>query len=66
MDNESIISTREAMRLTGLGRTTIWKLEREGRFPRKRQLSDRRVGYLRMEVTFWIGDRQPARQDEDE
>jgi len=30
------------MKLTGLGRTTIWQLEREGRFPRRRKLAGSR------------------------
>lgn len=39
---------------TGLSRTTLWRLERRGDFPRHRQLSTHAVGWLEEEVTAWI------------
>lgn len=49
------------MKHTGLGYTTIFKLERAGKFPARRQLSPGRVGWLRAEVDAWLlGLGEPA------
>jgi prophage regulatory protein len=37
--------------------STMEKLEREGIFPRRRQLSDRRVGHLVSELQAWLDSR---------
>lgn len=42
------------MKHTGLGYTTIFKLERDGKFPARKQLSPGRVGWLRAEVDAWL------------
>jgi len=42
---------------TGLSRSTIWRLERRGAFPRHRQISANAVAWLEEEVEFWIGQR---------
>jgi prophage regulatory protein len=34
--------------------TTIWRMERDGRFPRRFKLSARRVGWLEDDVLAWI------------
>jgi prophage regulatory protein len=54
---DRIMSTSEVQRATGLGRTTIWRMEREGEFPARRQLIGHRVGWLESEVSGWIQDR---------
>ena len=43
--------------LTGLSRSTRWRLEREGKFPQKRQLSAKSVGWLASEVEEWVRTR---------
>jgi prophage regulatory protein len=40
-----------------LSLTTMEKLEREGRFPKRRQLSDRRCGHLVSELQAWLAAR---------
>ena len=35
----------EVHRLTGLSRTTRWRLERAGKFPRRRRISENAVAY---------------------
>lgn len=47
--------------LTGLSRTTRWRLIRRGEFPPPRQLSPNAVGWLRGEVDDWLASR-PATQ----
>ncbi|MFZ4858132.1 MAG: helix-turn-helix transcriptional regulator [Desulfuromonadaceae bacterium] len=36
---------------------TIYKLEKEGTFPKRKQLSEKRVGWLHTEVLDWITSR---------
>ncbi len=43
--------------ITGLSRTSIWRLEGAGEFPPRRQLSPGRVGWLRSEVEAWVKNR---------
>lgn len=42
---------------TGLSRTTIYRLVREGRFPAPRQLGPRSVAWLEAELTAWVASR---------
>jgi prophage regulatory protein len=46
---------------TKLSRSTIWRLERAGKFPARRQLSANAVGWLRSEVEAWLASRQPTK-----
>jgi prophage regulatory protein len=39
---------------TGLSRTTIWRLERQGDFPRHRRISANTVAWVEDEVMGWI------------
>ena len=39
---------------TGLSRTTIWRLERQGDFPRHRRISRNAVAWAEHEVADWI------------
>src|SRR4051812_50063267 len=39
---------------TGLSRSTIWRLERDGRFPRHRRISANAVAWPEDEVLAWI------------
>lgn len=45
---------------TQLSRSTTWRMERQGAFPRRRQLSANSVGWLRSEVDTWIQSRAQA------
>src|SRR5689334_22804024 len=47
----------EVKKLTGLSRSTIWKMERSGQFPRRRLVTTARVGWLETEVRSWIESR---------
>lgn len=47
----------EVKRLTGLSRSTIWKLEKEGTFPRRRLITTNRVAWLESAVHEWINSR---------
>jgi len=39
---------------TGLSRSTIWRLERAGRFPRHRRISRHAVAWVEGEIAEWI------------
>lgn len=52
----------EVMRLTGLGRSTIWNQVAQGRFPKQVKLSERSSAWVASEVDQWI-DAKIARRD---
>lgn len=54
---EGILRAADVKLITGLSRVTIWRLEREGRFPARVQLSGNRVGWYGNEVQDWIKSR---------
>jgi prophage regulatory protein len=54
----NIARPRDLPNLTGLSRTTIWRLERAGDFPKKIKLSAGAVGYFRHELDEWLESRQ--------
>jgi prophage regulatory protein len=39
---------------TGLSRSTIWRLERQGAFPRHRRISRNAVAWVEDEVAAWM------------
>jgi prophage regulatory protein len=39
---------------TGLSRSTIWRLERQGEFPKHRRISPNAVAWIEHEVDAWI------------
>ena len=45
---------------TGLSRSTIWRLERAGAFPRHRQISANAVAWMEHEVSAWIHARDAS------
>ena len=54
---ERIINAKEVQRLTGLSRTSIWRLQHAGKFPARVPLSTSRVGWRLSEVQLWIKSR---------
>lgn len=46
--------------LCGISRPTAWRLEGQGAFPRRRQISHNAVGWLRSEVDAWVRARLPV------
>tara|TARA_R110002049_G_scaffold309186_1_gene518212 strand:+ start:27150 stop:27290 length:141 start_codon:yes stop_codon:yes gene_type:complete len=43
--------------MTGLSRTTIWRLEQTGDFPKRVQLSPNAVGWRESEINHWQSSR---------
>lgn len=52
-----ILRLPDVMRLTGLGRSTIYRLLAAGQFPAPVQLSVRAVGWRRSDVDHWTAER---------
>ncbi len=50
----------EVRRITGLSRTTRWRLEKAGKFPARRQISDNAVAWFSSEVQAWMAERTEA------
>ncbi|BCH42574.1 TPA: AlpA family phage regulatory protein [Klebsiella pneumoniae] len=51
--SDRIIREVECRRLTGICRTTRYMMEKEGKFPARRKLGGRAVGWLLSEVSAW-------------
>jgi len=47
----------EVRSLTGLSGTTIWRREREGKFPRRRQIGPNAVAWRSDELEAWVEGR---------
>jgi len=52
-----IIRTEEVTKKTGLSRTTLWRRERAGHFPPRRDLGGGMVGWLEADVDEWLESR---------
>lgn len=53
----------DVVEATGLSRSTLWRLERAGNFPKRRRLSPGRVAWRSEEIDAWRDAREPARSD---
>ncbi|HIJ25788.1 MAG: AlpA family phage regulatory protein [Gammaproteobacteria bacterium] len=54
---ERIVRAKELQELTGLSRTTLWRMERKGEFPDRVPLSGSSVGWRYSEVMEWMRTR---------
>lgn len=52
-----ILRLGEVVQVTSLSRSTIWRLEIAGQFPRRIRLSTNRVGWHQQEVEDWVASR---------
>lgn len=46
----------------GLSRSTVFRLERAGHFPKRRQLSANSVGWMSSEIEQWVATRKQVAQ----
>lgn len=61
LPHNQIISRKDVARLLNASVSTIDRMEKEGRLPRKRRISERRVGWVAAEIDAFIEamDRKP-------
>lgn len=57
---QSLIRLPEVRRLTGLSRSSIYRLEREGRFVARVRIGDRAIAWRLAEVVAWVEGRPLA------
>jgi len=53
-DPERIIRAKEVQDMTGLSRTTLWRLENKNEFPRRLSLGANSVGWKLSDIKNWI------------
>jgi len=56
-EGDQILRAKYVHGLTGLSRTTIWRMERKGSFPARVPLSAGSVGWRKSQVDEWIKNR---------
>ena len=52
-----ILRLPEVCKATGLGRSMVYQLEAERRFPARVRISERAVGWVEEEVQGWLAER---------
>lgn len=60
---ERLLSWPQVRRLTGLSRTTAWRLQKTGDFPRPVALSPHRVAWRESDLAAWRAALTPARRN---
>jgi prophage regulatory protein len=55
--SDRLLREPEVARITGLGRTTRWEMEKSGEFPARRRAAKNVSGWLESEVLDWIRSR---------
>jgi prophage regulatory protein len=57
-EDDTMLSPRDVVRLTGLSLSTIKRMFNDGRFPKPLHLSPRRIGWPAKQVKDWLRDLQ--------
>lgn len=54
IENERLIRQNECINRTGLSRSTIWRMEKEDKFPKRIRVGKRIVAWKMSSVQNWI------------
>ena len=54
---DRIVREEERRKVTGISRSTWWRLERQGQAPKRRQISENAVGWLESDLRAWLATR---------
>ncbi len=54
---DKIVRTAELTNILGLSRTTIWRLESRGHFPKRLRLTNRAVGWRHADIMQWLASK---------
>lgn len=60
-NKERLIRKPELLSMIGLSDTTVWRMERDGRFPKRLRIGGNSVGWLESEITSWLRSRAEER-----
>ena len=63
---DRIIRDKECEETTGLSRTTRWRQEREGKFPKRLQIGKQAIGWRESEIQEWIDGHSDVSESADE
>ena len=61
--NNKILRFQEVTELTGLSRSTIWRKERLGLFPKRKQLGLNSVGWYESDIQQWLENLPSVKHD---
>ncbi len=62
MASHRVIRLPEVITKTGIGRTTIYRMESAGTFPRSIPLGGKAIGWIEAEIDAWIEQQMATRQ----
>lgn len=57
---DRILAPKAVIAKTSLSRTSLWRLSRQGAFPRSIKLSENRIGWSQNAVNAWLASREPS------
>ncbi|MGI3431320.1 MULTISPECIES: AlpA family transcriptional regulator [unclassified Providencia] len=55
--SDRLVREKERKIITSISRTTTWKLEREGKFPKRKQLGPKSCAWLLSDLLIWINEK---------
>lgn len=61
-ERERLVREDERRKITGLSRSTVWRLEREGVFPKRKQTGKNSCAWLMSDLLLWMHDRAGGSQ----
>jgi prophage regulatory protein len=56
-----VLSQPAVLAKVPVSRTTLWRMERDGLFPKRIRISTNRVGWLETEIDAWLEERRLSR-----
>lgn len=63
MDSFRILRANELAQRLGISRTTLWRWEREGLLPARRQVGPNVAGWISSEIEEWVVSRPTAESE---
>lgn len=60
MIQDRLLRFAEVRDRTSLSRTTVWRMEKQGQFPARRQVGQRVVAWSEREIQSWLDSPQRA------
>lgn len=60
MKSLQIIRPKELAELLSVSQVTLWRMEKRGELPKRKQISSRAVGWLESDIKKWLENRPDA------